>query len=61
MRAAVIGAGGWGTALAVSLAGKGAQVNLWVRNSALYKTIVLKRINETYLPEVSCPRRCGPL
>ena len=60
MRAAVIGAGGWGTALAVSLAGKGAQVNLWVRNSALYKTIVLKRVNETYLPGVKLPPAVRP-
>ena len=60
MRVAVIGAGGWGTALAISLAGKGTQVNLWVRNSALYKSIVLKRGNETYLPGVKLPPAVRP-
>jgi glycerol-3-phosphate dehydrogenase (NAD(P)+) len=60
MEAAVIGAGGWGTALAVMLAGQGAEVSLWVRGSEAYKTIVLKRINETYLPGVKLPAGVRP-
>ncbi|MEW5784765.1 MAG: NAD(P)H-dependent glycerol-3-phosphate dehydrogenase [Bacillota bacterium] len=60
MQVAVVGAGGWGTALAAALAGEGATVNLWVRNSELYKTIVLKRINETYLPGVKLPPEVRP-
>lgn len=57
MEAAVIGAGGWGTALAVLLADKGCPVSLWMRSADLYKTIILKRTNEKYLPGV----KLGPL
>jgi glycerol-3-phosphate dehydrogenase (NAD(P)+) len=60
MDAAVIGAGGWGTALAVMLAGQGAQVSLWVRSAEVYKTIVLKRSNEPYLPDVKLPAGVRP-
>lgn len=52
MKAAVIGAGGWGTALAVLLADKGCPVSLWMRSAELYRSIVLKRSNEKYLPGV---------
>lgn len=60
MRVGVIGAGGWGTALAVIMAEKGFQVSLWVRNSDLYKSIILKRINGTYLPGIRLPERIRP-
>ncbi len=60
MKAAVIGAGGWGTALAVMLAEKGYQVALWVRNEAVYRSIVLKRNNEIYLPGVKIPSAVRP-
>ncbi len=52
MKAAVIGAGGWGTALAVLLADKGCPVSLWMRSAELYRAITLKRSNEKYLPGV---------
>lgn len=60
MKAAVIGAGGWGTALATVLSAKGYEVHLWIRNHELYKTILLKRINETYLPGVKLPVTIRP-
>lgn len=60
MKTAVIGAGGWGTALAVMLAGKGYDVNLWVRNGEVYKNIILKRSNDTYLPGVKIPPPVRP-
>lgn len=60
MRITVIGAGGWGTALAVLLAGKNYQVALWVRNKTVYRSIVLKRCNETYLPGVKIPASVYP-
>ncbi|NMA92861.1 MAG: NAD(P)H-dependent glycerol-3-phosphate dehydrogenase [Firmicutes bacterium] len=60
MKVAVIGAGGWGTALATVLSAKGYQVDLWVRNVELYKTIILKRINETYLPDIKLPALIRP-
>ncbi|HOL18088.1 MAG TPA: NAD(P)H-dependent glycerol-3-phosphate dehydrogenase, partial [Bacillota bacterium] len=57
---AIIGAGGWGTALAAALGGQGMAVSLWVRSAETYKTIILKRINETYLPGVKLPAEVRP-
>lgn len=50
---AVINAGGWGTALAVLLAGQGHQVRLWARRAELAETINLRRENLDYLPGVA--------
>ncbi|HOA35792.1 MAG TPA: NAD(P)H-dependent glycerol-3-phosphate dehydrogenase [Bacillota bacterium] len=52
MEAAVVGAGGWGTALAVLLADKGCRVSFWMRSQDVYRKIILKRVNEDYLPGV---------
>ena len=43
MEAAVIGAGGWGTALAVLLASKGFQVSIWMRSQDVYKMCIRDR------------------
>ena len=51
----VIGAGGWGTALASLLADSRAQVRLWAHNPAVAEELVSKRTNETYLPGVRLP------
>lgn len=51
----VIGAGGWGTALALLLAENRAQVRLWAHNPAVAEELVSKRTNETYLPGVRLP------
>lgn len=51
----IIGAGSWGTALAVSLAGKGIPVSLWARKETAAEQIRLERHNPTYLPEVVLP------
>ncbi|MGI6615772.1 MAG: NAD(P)H-dependent glycerol-3-phosphate dehydrogenase [Dethiobacteria bacterium] len=60
MKTAVIGAGGWGTALAVHLANKGYPISFWVRSPAVYKKIILKRVNEDYLPGVKLPDTIRP-
>jgi glycerol-3-phosphate dehydrogenase (NAD(P)+) len=60
MSIAVIGAGGWGTALAVALGGQGSAVSLWVRSAEIYKTIILKRVNEVYLPGIKLPPEVKP-
>ncbi len=60
MDIAIIGAGGWGTALAAALGGQGMTVSLWVRSAEIYKTIILKRVNETYLPGVKLPAEVRP-
>jgi glycerol-3-phosphate dehydrogenase (NAD(P)+) len=51
----VIGAGGWGTALAVLLAENRAKVRLWAHNAAVAEELVSHRTNETYLPGVRLP------
>ncbi len=54
MNIAVLGAGAWGTALAVSLAGRH-RVALWARGAALAAAIRSNRRNSRYLPEVPVP------
>ena len=52
-RIAVLGAGSWGTALAVHSARIGHAVNLWGRDAALMADLSRARVNSTYLPGVS--------
>lgn len=55
MKFAVIGAGGWGTALACILAASRDSVVLWAHNPAIAEEINTLRTNETYLPGVAVP------
>lgn len=55
MRIAVIGAGGWGTALATLVATAGHQVCVWVRRRALYEQLSKEQQNAVYLPNVRLP------
>ncbi|WP_293604559.1 NAD(P)H-dependent glycerol-3-phosphate dehydrogenase [Polaromonas sp. UBA4122] len=64
MKIVVIGAGAWGTALAVSAsradgaAGRSAprhQVTLWARDAALVKALQTGRTNTRYLPGIALP------
>jgi glycerol-3-phosphate dehydrogenase (NAD(P)+) len=59
-KVAVIGAGSWGTALAVHLAGIGHEVRLWIREPEVYATVVDRRVNVTFLPDVALPSRVEP-
>ena len=55
-RAAVFGAGSWGTAFALILADAGAeQVTLWARRREVAEAINSGRRNPDYLPEVELP------
>jgi glycerol-3-phosphate dehydrogenase (NAD(P)+) len=54
MKIAILGAGAWGTALAVALAGKHTVV-LWARDPALAAEMASRRRNARYLPEISLP------
>lgn len=54
-RAAVIGAGSWGTAVAVLLARGGLEVQLGTRTAAQAEAISVARENERYLPGVRLP------
>jgi glycerol-3-phosphate dehydrogenase (NAD(P)+) len=53
----VIGAGGWGTALAKVLADKGERVALWCHGGDSFREITETRENRTYLPGVPLPAR----
>lgn len=52
---AVIGAGSWGTALAMVLADNGHEVRLWSHNEAQVMEINQFRTNKKYLPGVELP------
>lgn len=54
-RVAVIGAGSWGTALAVLLAHKNFDVRMWSIEPNVIEEINTKRTNSSYLPGVSIP------
>jgi len=52
---AVIGAGSWGTALAVVAARAGHNVRLWSRSTELVSSINEQRVNSRYLSSTSIP------
>ncbi len=51
----VIGAGAWGTALAISLASDGSPVRLWAREGELVDEINARRTNSLFLPGATFP------
>ncbi|CAM4279208.1 NAD(P)H-dependent glycerol-3-phosphate dehydrogenase [Deinococcus marmoris] len=51
----ILGAGGWGTALAVGAARNGKDVTLWARRPELVAELQQKRVNADYLPGVTLP------
>ena len=58
MKIAIVGAGAWGTALAVSTSrrpGAHHQVSLWARDPAQVATMSAQRVNLRYLPGISLP------
>ncbi len=55
MRLAVLGAGSWGTGLAVHFAAAGHRVMLWARRRELAEEIRRARSNERFLPGVAIP------
>lgn len=52
---AVIGAGSWGTALAIHLARVGHSVRLWARDGALAADMRARGANAVYVPDVNFP------
>jgi glycerol-3-phosphate dehydrogenase (NAD(P)+) len=53
--AAILGAGSWGTALAIHLARGGVGVRLWARDPAIAAGIAARRRNPLYLEEAELP------
>lgn len=54
MKVSVIGAGAWGTALAISLASNH-RVTLWARDAAQINEMQVSRQNQRYLPDIPLP------
>ena len=52
---AIIGAGGWGTALAITMARAEHDVRLWAYEPYLVETMIATRENPIYLPSVRVP------
>lgn len=57
---AVIGAGSWGTALAIQLARKGNPTRLWGRDAAAVERLARERVNARYLPDCPFPPALTP-
>jgi glycerol-3-phosphate dehydrogenase (NAD(P)+) len=57
---AVLGAGSWGTALAVQCARAGRAVRLWGRDASAINTMARERVNRRYLPEATLPPSLEP-
>ena len=56
MKISVLGAGGWGTTLAILLHYNGHKVSLWEYKRAYAKELNKKRENSNYLPGVKIPK-----
>lgn len=54
-KVAVIGAGGWGIALAKLIAEKGAEVTLWCHGADTYRQLAETRQSTNYLPGIVLP------
>ncbi len=54
MKIAVLGAGAWGTAIGITLAGRN-EVTLWARDAALLAAMRAERTNRRYLPGFDLP------
>ncbi|HSE41096.1 MAG TPA: NAD(P)H-dependent glycerol-3-phosphate dehydrogenase [Acidobacteriota bacterium] len=59
-KTSVIGAGSWGTALAIHAANCGHKVELWVHSEDTLKVLTEKRVNEIYLPGFPLPESVTP-
>ena len=57
----VLGAGSWGTALAILLARNGVAVKLWDRDADHIEQLVGDRSNRRYLPGIELPELVSPL
>lgn len=58
---AVLGAGSWGTALALYLARLGQSIRLWSFDKAHVETMIAERANNRYLPHITFPDSLLPV
>ncbi len=59
-RIGIVGAGAWGTALAVVSARAGHEVALWGRNRSAMRRMAERRANEVHLPGIALPATVRP-
>src|SRR6266576_5686688 len=59
-RLAVVGAGAWGTALAIIAAGNAAKVLLWAREREVVESITQSRQNKPFLAGIIIPQTVEP-
>ncbi len=57
---AIIGAGGWGTALALVAARAGNEITLWAHSAEVAGVLLRERENKIYLPGFSLPDSISP-
>lgn len=57
MRTTVLGAGSWGTTLAILLHDNGHDVTLWEFKKAYAKSLIKHRENKTFLPGIAIPEK----
>jgi len=55
MKIGIVGAGSWGTALAIHIGGLNHVVNLWVYEEDVYQDLQRERENKVYLPSFKVP------
>ncbi len=58
---AVIGAGSWGTALAILLAGNGLPTRLWGHETDHMQRLIEQRLNQEFLPDIRFPDPLEPV
>ena len=61
MKIGVIGAGAWGTTIAIHLATKGYDVSLWSHETDLIERMKESRTNDKYLPGIDLPNNVTPV
>ncbi|MFQ5560362.1 MAG: 2-dehydropantoate 2-reductase N-terminal domain-containing protein, partial [Nitrospinota bacterium] len=57
----VLGAGSWGTAVALLLAEKGLDVLLWAHGKTTFHELSSKRVNTPYLPGIPLSPKITPV
>lgn len=60
-KVAIVGAGSWGTALAIVLSPRFDQIRLWAYEADLVERMAASRINDIFLPGCSLPANVQPL
>src|SRR5258708_23604630 len=60
-RIAIVGAGSWGTALAIVLAPRFERIRLWAHETDLVERMAASRINDVFLPGFPLPENVEPV